>query len=129
MTGKAAMAQPAQHIPTYTPAGHADRQFGFRAEGLSPTVARGVWTTHQTVDHLGRSCQRPQMMIAVVADRQGTVTDRTRAFLDIKIDPCEDGPCRPTIRHGGSTLMLKLVDDSRRVPTITYAKRVGKNLS
>src|SRR5262249_16155675 len=127
MTGKAAMPKPAQHIPTHTPAGHADRQFGFGAEGLSPTVARGVRTTHQTGDHLGRSRQRPQMMIAVVADIHGTITDRTRAFLDIKIDPCEDGPCRPTIRHGGFTLVLKLVDDSRRVPTITYANPVGKN--
>src|SRR5262249_24229450 len=129
MTGKAAMPKPAQHIPTYTPAGHADGQFGFRAEGLPPTGACRVRTAHQTVDHLGRSRQRPQMMIAVVADIHGTVTERTRAFLDIKINPCEDGPCRPTIRHGGSTLVLKLVDDSRRVPTITYAKRVGQNLA
>src|SRR5262252_2694583 len=129
MAGKAAMPQPAQHIPTYTPAGHADRPFGFRAEGLSPTGARGVRTTHQTVDYLGRSRQRPQMMIAVVADIHGTLTDRTRACLDIQSDPREDGPCRPTIRHGGSTLVLKLVDGSRRVPTITYAKRVEKNLS
>src|SRR2546426_1154638 len=115
MTGKAAMTKPAQHIPTHTPAGHADGQFGFRPEGLPPTVACRVRTAHQTVDHLGRSRQRPQMMIAVVADIHGTVTDRTRAFLDIKIDPCEDGLCRPTIRHGGSTLVLKLVDGSRRV--------------
>src|SRR5215471_8200454 len=122
MTGKAAMTKPAQHIPAYTPAGHADRQFGFGAEGLSPTVARGVRTTHQTVDHLGRSRQRPQMMIAVVADMHGTVTDWTRTLLDIKIDPCEDGPSWPAIRHGDSTLVLTLVDGSHRVPTITYAK-------
>src|SRR5215831_8239794 len=129
MTGKAAMPKPAQHIPTQTPVGHADRQFGFRAEGLPSTGACRVRTTHQTVDHLDRSRQRPQMMIAVVADIHGTVTDRTGAFLDIKIDPRKDGPCWPTIRHGGSTLVLKLVDDSRRVPTITYAKRVGENLA
>src|SRR4029450_8483301 len=128
MTGKAAMPKPAQHIPTHTPAGHADGQFGFRAEGLPPTGAWRVRTAHQTVDHLGRSRQRPQMMIAVVADIHGTVTARTRACLDIKIDPCEDGPCRPTIRHGDSTLVLKLVDDSYRVPTITCSKPVGKNL-
>ena len=128
MTGKAAMTKPAQHIPAHTPAGHADGQLGLRAEGLPPTVACGVRTTHQTVDHLGRSRQCPQMMIAVVADMHGTVTDRTRALLDIKIDPCEDGLCWPTIRHGGSTLVLTLVDGSHRVPTITYAKRLGKNL-
>src|SRR6266480_3768781 len=90
MTGKAAMPKPTQHIPTYTPAGHADRQFGFRAEGLSPTIARGVRTTHQTVDHLGRSRQRPQMMIAVVADIHGTVTDRTLMFIKLQTD-------RPTL--------------------------------
>ena len=129
MTGKAAMPKPAPHIPTPTPAGHADGQFGFRAEGLPPTGACRVRTAPQTVDHLGRSRQRPQLMIAVGADIPGTVTARTRACLDIKIAPCADGPCRPTIRHGGSTLVLKLVDDSYRVPTITYAKRVGKNLS
>src|SRR6266849_7615698 len=110
MTGKAAMPKPAQYIPAHTPAGHADGQFGCGAEGLPPTGARGVRTTDQTVDHLGRSRQRPQMMIAVVADMHVTVTDRTRAFLDIKIDPCEDGLCWPTISHGGSTRVLKLVD-------------------
>jgi hypothetical protein len=68
------------------------------------------------------------MMIAVVADMHVTVTDRTRTLLDIKIDPFEDGPCWPTIRHGGSTLVLKLVDGSHRVPTITYSKHLGKNL-
>src|SRR5437870_9835915 len=124
MTGKAAMTKPAQHLPAHTPAGHADGQCGFGAEGLPPTVACGVWTTHQTVDHLGRSRQCPQMMIAVVADMHGTVTARTRALLDIKIDPCEDGPCWPTIRHSGSTLALTLVDGSRRVPTITYSKHL-----
>jgi hypothetical protein len=46
------------------------------------------------------------MMIAVVADMPVTVTDRTRALLDIKLDPFEDGPCGPTIRHDGSTLVL-----------------------
>ena len=113
MTGKAAMTKPAQHIPAHTPAGHADGQFGFRAEGLPPTVARGVRTTDQTVDHLCRSRQRPQMMIAVVADMHLTITDRTRALLDIQIDPCEDGPCGPTIRHGGSTLVLNWGDGER----------------
>src|SRR6266571_7013137 len=121
MTGKAAMTKPAQHIPAHTPAGHADGQFGFRAEGLPPTVAHGVWTPHQTVDHLCRSRQRPQMMIAVVADMHVTGTDRTGALLDIKIDPFEDGPCGPTIRHDDSTRVLKLVDGSRRMPTITYS--------
>jgi hypothetical protein len=128
MTGKAAMTKPAQHIPAHTPAGHADGQFGFRAEGLPPTVACGVRTAHQTVDYLCRSRSCPQMMIAVVADMHVTVTDRTRTLLDIKIDPCEDGPCWPTIRHGGSTLVLKLVDGSHRVPTITYSQHLGKNL-
>src|SRR5258708_26426620 len=66
------------------------------------------------------------MMIAMVADMHITVTDWTRALLDIKSDPCEDGPCWPTIRHDGSTLVLKLVDGSRRVPTITYSKHLGK---
>src|SRR2546425_7448958 len=128
MTGKAAMPKPAQHLPAHTPAGHADGEFGCGAEGLPPTVARGVRTTHQTVDDWGRSRQRPPMRIAVVADMHGTVTARTRACFDIKIDSCEDGLCRPTIRHGGSTLVLKLVDGSRRVLTITYSKRLGKNL-
>jgi hypothetical protein len=50
------------------------------------------------------------MMIAVVADMHVTVTDRTRALLNIEIDPCEDGPCGPTISPGGSILVLKLVD-------------------
>src|SRR6266852_2117761 len=66
------------------------------------------------------------MRIAMVADMHITVTDWTRALLDIKSDPCEDGPCWPTIRHDGSTLVLKLVDGSRRVPTITYSKHLGK---
>ena len=110
MTGKAAMTKPAQHIPAQTPAGHADGQFSCGAEGLPPTVARGVWTTDQTVDHLGRSRQCPQMMIAVVTDMHVTVTDRTRALLDIKLDPFADGPCGPTIRHDGSTLVLNWGD-------------------
>ena len=113
MTGKAAMAQPAKYIPPHTPSRHAEGHFGFGAEGTPPTGAQWVWTTHQTVDHLGRSRQRPQMMIAVVADMHVTVTDRTRALLDIKIDPFEDGPCGPTIRHDGSTLVLNWGDGSR----------------
>jgi hypothetical protein len=68
------------------------------------------------------------MMIAVVADMHVTVTDRTRALLNIKIDPGEDGLCWPTIRHDGSTLVLQLIAGSRRVPTITYSKHLGKNL-
>src|SRR5262249_19843084 len=84
------------------------------------------WTAHQTVHNLRRLLQCPERMRAVVADIHGTVTARTRAFLDIKIDPCEDGPCRPTIRHGGATLVLQLGADSHRVPTITYAKRLAR---
>jgi hypothetical protein len=68
------------------------------------------------------------MMIAVVADMHVTVTDWTRALLDIKIDPCEDGSCGPTIRHRGSPLVLKLGDGSHRVLTITYTKHGGKKL-
>ena len=113
MAGKAAMTKPAQHLPADTPAGHAERQFGCGAEGLPPTVARGVRTTDQTVDPLCRSRQCPQMLRAVVADMPVTITDRTRALLDIKIDPCEDGPGGPTIRHGGSTLGLNGGDGSR----------------
>src|SRR2546428_2087503 len=55
MAGKAAMAKPTKHVPAYTPARHADREFGFGAVGAPPTLARGVWTAHQTVDHLRRT--------------------------------------------------------------------------
>jgi hypothetical protein len=39
-----------------------------------------------------------------------TVTDWTRALLDIQINPCEYCSCGPTIRHGRSILLLKAVD-------------------
>src|SRR6266446_2647472 len=45
--GKAAMAEPAQHVPADTPTRHADRECRFGAEGPPPTLARGVWTAHQ----------------------------------------------------------------------------------
>jgi hypothetical protein len=118
MTGKAALAKPAQHIPAHTPAGHADRQCGCGAEGASPALARGIWTTHQMVHHLRRPRQRPQMMRAVVAHGHVTVTNRTRAVLDIQHNPCECRPRGPTIRHGRSIPVLKSVDVERREPTI-----------
>ena len=55
----------------------------------------------------------------MVADRQGTVTARTRALRDLQSDPGHDGPCWPTRRPGGSTLVLPLVDGAHRGPTIT----------
>src|SRR5215471_13798995 len=122
MTGQAAMTKPAQHIPTYTPAGHADRQFGFRAEGLPPTVAGGVRTAHQTIDHLCRPLQGPQMMIAMVANVHVAVTNRTPAVLDIQSNPFEGCPSGPTIRHGRSILVLQFVDVSCREATITYSR-------
>src|SRR6266702_4746001 len=47
MAGKAAMAEPAKHIPAQTPVRHADGQFGFGAEGTPPTLARGLRTAHR----------------------------------------------------------------------------------
>jgi hypothetical protein len=80
MTGKAALAQPAKHLPAHTPAGHADGPCGCGAEGASPTLARGVWTTHQMVHHLRRPRQRPEMMIAVVANVHVTVTKSKKRY-------------------------------------------------
>src|SRR6266849_3735740 len=122
MTGKAAMAQPAQHIPAYTPARHAEGQFGFGAEGAPSTLARGVWTAHQTVDHLCRPLQGPQMMRAMVANVHVAVTHRTPAVLDIQSHPFEGCPSGPTIRHGRSILVLQFVDVSCREPTITSSR-------
>ena len=67
----------------------------------------GVRTAHQAVDHLRRPLQRPEMMIAVVANVHATSTDRARAILDIQINPFEYRPRGPTIRHGRSILVLK----------------------
>src|SRR2546428_4485509 len=119
MTGKATLAQPAPHIPASTPARHAEGQFGFGAEGAPSTLARGVWTAHQTVDHLGRPLQGPQMMRAMVTHVHVAVTNRTPAVLDIQRNPFEGCPSRPTIRHGRSILVLQFVDVSYREPTIT----------
>jgi hypothetical protein len=118
MTGKAALAKPAQHLPAHTPAGHAERQCGCGAEGASPTLARGIWTTHQMVHHLRRPRQRPEMMRAVVAHVHVTVTNRTRAVLDIEHNPCACRPRGPAIRHGRSIPVPKSVDVERREPTI-----------
>src|SRR5438270_13406155 len=101
MTGKTAMAEPAQHIPAQTPARHADGQFGFGAEGAPPTLARGLRTAHEAVDHLRRPLQRPESMIPVVAHMHITVADRARAILNFQRNPFECGPHRPTISHGG----------------------------
>src|SRR6266853_5872248 len=87
MAGKAAMAEPAQHVPAQTPARHADREFRFGAEGAPPTLARGVWTAYQTVDHLGRPLERPESMIPVVAHMHITVADRARAILNFQRNP------------------------------------------
>jgi hypothetical protein len=118
MAGKAAMAEPAQHLPAQTPARHADGPFGCGAEGAPPTLARGLRTAPQAVDHLRRPLQRPEMMRAVVAHVHGACTDRARTILDIHINPCEGRPRGPTIRHGRSILLLKEVDVSRQKPTI-----------
>src|SRR6266702_1604596 len=101
MAGKAAMAKPTQHVPADTPTRHADREFSFGAEGAPPTLARGVWTAHQTVDHLGRPCERPESMIPVVTNMHITVADRARAILNFQRNPFECCPCRPTVSHGG----------------------------
>src|ERR1700757_923357 len=119
MAGKAAMAKPAQDIPADTPTWHADGPFGFGAEGASPTLARGVGTVHQTVDHLGRPLQGPQMMRAMVANVHVAVTNRTPAVFDIQSNPFEGCPSGPTIRHSRSILVLQFVDVSCREPTIT----------
>src|SRR5215831_427857 len=92
MTGKAAMAEPAKHIPAQTPARHADGQFGFGAEGAPPTLARGLRTAHEAVDHLRRPLQRPEMMIAVVAHVHVACTDRACTILDIHINSFEGRP-------------------------------------
>src|SRR6266568_742099 len=107
MAGKAAMAEPAQHLPAQTPARHTDGQCGFGAEGVPPTLARGLRTAHQAVDDLRRPLQRPEMMIAVVAHVHSTSADRARAVLDVQINPFEDRPSGPTIRHGRSILVLQ----------------------
>src|SRR5438445_2248226 len=107
MAGKAAMAEPAKHIPAQTPARHADGQCGCGAEGALPTLARGFRTAHEAVDHLRRPLQRPEMMIAVVANMHVACTDRARTILDIHINPFESCPRGPTIRHGLSILVLK----------------------
>src|SRR5216684_7973692 len=109
MAGKAAMAEPAQHIPAQTPARHADGQFGCGAEGVPPTLARGLRTAHQAVDHLRRPLQRPEMMIAVVAHMHAAFTDWARTIRDIQINPFKYCPHRPTISHGRSILVLKEV--------------------
>src|SRR6266481_1110407 len=119
MTGKAAMAQPAKYIPPHTPSRHAEGHFGFGAEGTPPTGAQWVWTTHQTVDHLCRPRQGPQMMIAMVANVHVAVTNRTPAVLDIQRNPFECCPRGPTIRHGRSIPVFKCVDASCGEPTIT----------
>src|SRR3989442_14533392 len=101
MAGKAAMAEPAQHVPADTPTRHADREFRFGAESPPPTLARGVWTAHQTVDHLGWPFERPESMIPVVAHMHRTIADRARAILNCQRNPFECCPHRPTISHGG----------------------------
>src|SRR6266704_5181944 len=107
MARKTTMAEPAQHVPAQTPARHTDGQFGFGAEGAPPTRARGVWTAHQAVDYLRRPLQRPEMMIAMVANVHITSADRARAVLDVHINPFEGRPSGPTIRHGRSILVLQ----------------------
>ena len=77
MAGTSAMAKPAKHVPPHTPTGHADGQFGFRAEGLPPTLACGVWTVHQTVHNLRRPLQCPEMMIAMIANVHVKWANRT----------------------------------------------------
>src|SRR3989442_15294925 len=99
MAGKAAMAKPTQPVPAYTPARHADREFGFGAGGAPPTLARGVWTAHQTGDHLRRTLERPQMMIAVVSYVHVTSANRARALLDIQLNPFKYLPSGPTKNH------------------------------
>src|SRR5215475_14071952 len=122
MTGKAAMAEPAHHIPAQTPARHTDGQCGFGAAGASPTLARGVWTAHQAVDHLRRPLQRPEMMIAVVAHVHIMSADRARAVLDVQINPFSGRPNRPTIRHGRSILVLQSMSMCRCViPTAHHS--------
>src|SRR5712691_5599628 len=75
MARKTTMAEPAKHVPAQTPARHTDRQFGFGAEGVPPTLARGLRTAHEAVDHLRRPLQRPEMVIAVVAHVHAAFTD------------------------------------------------------
>src|SRR5262249_57863738 len=76
--GKGGRAEPAQHAPADTPTRHANRESSCGAEGAPPTLARGVWTAHQTVDHLGRPFERPESMIPVVANLHITVEGPTQ---------------------------------------------------
>src|SRR2546428_5242622 len=105
MAGKAAMAEPAQHIPAQTPARHTDGQFGFGAEGVPPTLARGLRTAHEAVDHLRRPLQRPEMVIAVDAHVHAALTDSARTIRDIQINPIKYPSRRPTISHSRSILV------------------------
>jgi hypothetical protein len=77
MAAKAAMAEPAKHVPAHTPTGHADGQFGFGAERLPPILACRVRTAYQTVDDLRRPLQRPEMMIAMITNVHVSVANRT----------------------------------------------------
>src|SRR5262249_10845483 len=110
MAGKATMSKPAQHIPAQTPARHADGQCGFGAERAPPTLAGGGRATHQAVDHLRRSLKGPKMMIAMIANMHGTVTDGAGPILDIQGQPVEYCPYGPTIRHGHAILLLKSLE-------------------
>src|SRR5262250_743703 len=118
MAGKAAMAEPAKHVPADAPPRHADGQFRFGAQGAAPTGARWVWTAHQTVDDLCRSLESPQMMIPVIAHVHVTFADRARAILNIYIHPLACRLRRPTIRHGGYILVPKCGSVSPRSATI-----------
>src|SRR4029434_594624 len=89
MQRKAPRREPAQHVPAHTPARHADRECRCGAEGAPPTLARGVGTAYQTVDHLGRPFERPESMIPVVANMPITVADRARAILNFQLHPFE----------------------------------------
>ncbi|HSX77904.1 MAG TPA: hypothetical protein VLQ80_04935 [Candidatus Saccharimonadia bacterium] len=106
VAGKAALAEPAHHLPPQTPAWHADGPGGCGAAGPPPTRARGLRTAHEAVDYLRRPLQRLEM-IAVVAHVHVAGTDRARTILDIHINPFEGRPRGPTISHGRSILVLK----------------------
>ena len=97
MSGEAAMADPAEDVPSEDPVGHGDRGLGLGADGLAMPRAAGVRAVVELADQMGVPVESEDAVMAVVADVHGAPAGRTGAVEDIEYPESEVGIFGPMI--------------------------------
>ena len=100
VSSEAAMADPAEDVPSQDPVGHGDGGLGLGADGpMMPRAAR-VGAMVELADQMSGTVEAEDVMMAMVADVHGAAADRARTVEDIEFPGGEVRLFGPAIGHG-----------------------------